>query len=70
MALDIDRLTDAIDAEMADLVSSYATSPDRDTVKNGMFKAIAKAVIEEFQANAELVGDDSGGDSHEDVSIG
>lgn len=51
MALDITRLRDALDTEYAAVSNSYAADSNRSAIKTKLLYAVAKAVIEEINAN-------------------
>lgn len=69
MALSVTRLKNAIDTEMAALVPEYASSDSRDAIKEGMFKAIAQAIVDEIQNHASISGLDSNNDTHNALVI-
>ena len=54
MALDATALRDLIDTEYASINTDYANSSDRNTIKEGLMQAIAKAIVDHFVANAQV----------------
>jgi hypothetical protein len=71
MALNVNTLRDLIDTKYAAINTDYEESEDRDTVKNGLFLAIAQAVVEHITTAGkagftagQITGTDSNGDTH------
>ena len=64
MAMNATTLRDLIDTKYAAINSDYASSDSRDAIKEGMWQAIAEAIVEHLQADAHATGDDSAGDTH------
>lgn len=76
MALDAEGLRDLMDEKYAAINEDYeADQPTRNQLKAGLLLAMAQAIVQHIQENAEvafeagnITGEDSNGDTHDDLT--